>query len=176
MKLQYQATGVKLVLVLILFNTLLNSQGLNVVVYFQNDFTISGELLSVGDSSIVVQWNRPAPPQFRPHHIPVVQIRTVLFTKTIPGDASTLTKVGGAVAGMIVGGFCGFMVGDALFPPPSNSIVQIKGGAICGAIVGTAAGGFIGGAIVNPSNSREIRLDPNIPQQKDSLRVYLHSQ
>jgi hypothetical protein len=174
MKQQHCMIAIELVLILIFLNVTLNAQGLDVVVHFPNDYIRSGELVSVGDSSVAVLWSQRKQ-STKPEDLPVAHIQAISFTHTIPGDASALTKAAGSAAGIVVGGAIGFLIGDAIFPP-SQGFIQIHYGAGFFSLVGAAAGYGLGPEIVNPSTHLDIRLDPNISQHRDSLRVYLRPQ
>ena len=171
---QYHAIAIKLALIMILASAELNSQGRDVAVHFPNDSTRSGNLLSVGDSSIFVQF-----PEYqwdpRSQEIPNAHIRAISFTHTVPGDASTFVQILGATGGVIVGGVAGAAIGDALVPEPEG-FIRIRWGVVGTTLVGAIAGSYAGATIVDPSKSTEIRLDPNVPEQRDSLRVFLRTQ
>lgn len=169
MDMQFQPNAIKLALLGIFASSQLNSQGLDVVVHFPNDSTRSGNLLSVGDSSIVVQF-----PEYqwdpRSQEVPVSQIEIISFTITLPGEASTLAQVAGTMGGVIVGSA---IAGWAVAPTSAKGGFGPPGEVFIGVIVGGIAGGILGAELVNPSKSEEIRLDPKFPEQRDSLRGFL---
>jgi hypothetical protein len=174
MKQHYRILAANLVFVLILFSGWMKSQVKDADVHFRNDSTRSGEVLSVGDSSIAVLWLQRKQSS-GPQDLPIDQIKTISFTNTTAGDASTLAKLGGSAAGIVVGGAVGFGIGYVLVPPPQG-LVQVHWGAGLFAIIGAVGGYSLGAEVVNPSTHQEIRLDPKIPLQRDSLRVYLRPQ
>lgn len=142
-------------------------KGAEVAVLLRNQREITGRLLSVRDSTVVIATNETQPDQFEAlnKNLFVIEIQDILRVRSIYNETSYKGAFLGFLIGASAGALIGYSFGDD--PPAGNSDCAFgafsfgftaEGKALLGGILGGLAGAIVGSAVDGESD-REVRHD-----------------